>query len=629
MVVLFSFSSLLAQSSKDTLSEVKVIAPNNDRPDDDRVSVYAPGTKVYSIDKRTLDIYQFQNMANLISQQMPVFVKSYGVNSLATLSFRGASAAQSQVYWNGVPIQNASSGIADVSLLPVSLMNKVNVVYGSSSALWGSGNVGGALLVDNDLPEFTDSANVHFGSSGVTGSFHQYKLAVNGGVTTKRLSIDARVFGQSAENDLTYINRGKEQSLDNARLRNGTGLVQLGYKLNNKQVIGLKAWYQDHYREIPPALFESSSVKQQRNRSARFLVEWNRRSEVTPYYAKFSFINDEMEYDDSAVFMHTQNKTQQLYFESGISHIFNSKHRIKLFFPLQYSRMYRVVNNDHKVQERYAVVVAYAGNYLGHKLHVAGQLRGEVVNDNSILLPGINVKYDLLNWLSVNVSAQRTYRVPTLNELYYDPGGNEQLKPEQGWSQSAGYVAKEHISSIGLSVEHSASVYNRKIDDWILWFGGAIWTPHNIASVHSRGVEIENKFTKRIGQLKLHLIANAAYNRSTTVSSYLPGDGSIGKQIPYTPRYNGQLNLGFTFRSFYFNYNHTYTGVRYITTDESFGLDYYDLANLQLKYTMLKDEYSISIISQINNVFDKQYYVVNARPMPGINWLLGFSFNYF
>lgn len=618
----------MAQPLEDSLKTVEITAPNTDKSTDTRVQVYAPGAKVFTFDKRTLDIYQFQNMANLISQQMPVFVKSYGVNSLATLSFRGASAAQSQVYWNGVPIQNAASGIADVSLLPVSMMNRVNVVYGSSSALWGSGNVGGALLVDNDLADFTDSLKSRIGLSAVSGSFGMYNLSLNGGITTKRLSVDVRLLGQTADNDFSYTDtKGQQQKMTNAALRNGVGLFQMGYKLSDDQTIGLKAWYQDHYREIPPALFESASAKQQRNKSARFLFEWNRHSNVTPYYAKVSYINDMMQYDDSSVLLHTDNTTQQLYFEAGMEHIFSTKHRVKLFVPIQNSWMYRKLNDDTKMQTRYAFVTAYTGNYLKGRLHVAGQIRAEVVNNNSILLPGANAKYDALKWLSFNASIQRTYRVPTLNELYYDPGGNEQLKPEQGWAQSVGYEMKDGNSRF--SIKHAASVYNRYMHDWILWFGGAIWTPHNIATVHSRGIESENKLLLRTGAIKWHLGVNLAYNRSTTVASYLHNDGSIGKQIPYTPRYNGQLNFGFTFKKFYINYNHTYTGVRYITTDESFGLAQYDLGNIQAMYTVLLKHSSVNLIAQANNVFDSKYYVVNSRPMPGFNWLFGAVFNYF
>jgi iron complex outermembrane receptor protein len=81
--------------------------------------------------------YQMQSLANLLTQQVPVFVKSYGFNGLATLNFRGSSSAQSAVYWNGIPIQNAALGIADVSTLPVAFMQKVNIVYGGFGCLMG------------------------------------------------------------------------------------------------------------------------------------------------------------------------------------------------------------------------------------------------------------------------------------------------------------------------------------------------------------------------------------------------------------------------------------------------------------------------------------------------------------
>ena len=136
-----------------TLQEVKVRAKRKVM-NDVKTGQFAPGQKIQTIDSATLQQYQQQNIAELISQQLPVFVKSYGVNSLATLSFRGSSAAQSQVLWNGVPLQNAALGLADVSTLPVLLINKVNIVYGGSAALSGSGNVGGALLLENNAPVF-------------------------------------------------------------------------------------------------------------------------------------------------------------------------------------------------------------------------------------------------------------------------------------------------------------------------------------------------------------------------------------------------------------------------------------------------------------------------------------------
>jgi outer membrane cobalamin receptor len=172
LAALLSFSGALGQSTNDTLREVRVKGhKKKNQSADERINTYAPGQKITSIDSVTLQQYQFQSVANLLSQQTPVFIKSYGINALATLSFRGASAAQSQVYWNGVPLQNAALGMSDVSLLPVSLLQRVQVVYGSSAAMWGSGNVGGALVVENEQPYFDTNAKFNHAVSLVNTSW--------------------------------------------------------------------------------------------------------------------------------------------------------------------------------------------------------------------------------------------------------------------------------------------------------------------------------------------------------------------------------------------------------------------------------------------------------------------------
>jgi iron complex outermembrane receptor protein len=212
--------------------------------------------------------------------------------------------------------------------------------------------------------------------------------------------------------------------------------------------------------------------------------------------------------------------------------------------------------------------------------------------------------------------------LPTLEERYYEPGGNLNLKAEQGWSTDIGYAIKtkqEHK----LVFYHDVSLFSRKIQDWIIWFGGAVWTPHNIAEVHSRGVETESRLQYKLPNLTLHMGVNTAYVLATTVQSYVANDGSIGKQIPYSPRYNGQANIGFSYKKIYFNYNHTYTGYRFIAVDESAWLEPYQTGNVQLMYTLQVNNKTLSLSTQCNNVWNEQYTVVSGRPMPGINWLAG------
>ncbi len=624
--MLFSFFIATAQKHTDTLQEIKVKSKRRQQVSaDERINIFSPGQKITTIDSITLQQYRFQSVANLLSQQVPVFVKSYGFNGLATLNFRGASAAQSQVYWNGIPLQNAALGLSDVSLLPVSLLNKVNIVYGGSAALWGSGNIGGALVVENAQPVFDTAIAVRHSGSFVAGSFGQYQLGLQSSVSTARWYVSANVNGQRAENNFAYTdNNDKENKTLNSKLQSGVAMVQAAYKANAKNTLSATAWYQNYYREIPKALFESISVRNQRDRATRLSATWNRDGERTKLYLRAAYIHDYMHYRDSFAQLEPENVTQQVYAEAGIKYRQNPHHQWMLFTPVHISLLERRAKNDVKYQYRYALAAAYRYTAFKEKLQVAANLRGEIINEQSILLPGINAAYNITSWLSVRGNVQRTYRNPTLNELYFDPGGNEQLKPEQGWSKDVGYTVKTNPAN-RLVFLHDLSYFDRKIHNWIIWFGGGIWTPHNIATVHSHGIETENNLQYRTGKWTWHIGLNTSYVLATTEKSNAPNDGSIGKQIPYTPRYNGQANIGFTCKTFHFNYNHTYTGYRFVTVDESQYLLPYNTGNIQLMYGKQLSAFRLQATAQCNNIWNRQYAVVNGRPMPGINWLVGLS----
>jgi vitamin B12 transporter len=593
---------------------------------------FVPGQKVTHIDSITLQQYQAQSVATLLSQQVPVFIKSYGFNGLATLNFRGSSAAQSQVYWNGVPLQNAALGMTDVSTLPVMFMNKVDVAYGGSAALLGSGNIGGAVLLNSEDIHYRPLKSLSV--SGSTGSFGQYSGGLSASMSNAKWHAGIKGLYQYALNNFRFTaNDGSNQKMSNGQLR-GAGLMADVWRLirHNKGAVSAQVWVQHYDRGIPPALFESASVKQQYDQSLRALVLLSPGAN-DKYMVRVisSLIKDEIKYDDEAIALHTNNSVFQYYQKVSVErYLQQGRHHFSLFSPVQIAWMHMPVSNLLKAQNKAAIAGAYEGKYFDNKLNVSASARLETFDTASFvakgthyLLPGANAAYQLLPWLRIRANVQRSYRVPTLNELFYYPGGNTTLKPEQGWSEDAGYTVKHAFGK--LDVFHDVSVFNRNINDWIIWLGGAVWTPHNIAAVHSRGVETENKVTYTTGKWKLHLGLNTAYVLATTTKSYLYNDGSVGKQIPYSPRYNGQLNAGFTYKRLYVNYNHTYTGYRFTVSDESAWLAPYTTGNVQAMYTAYLGKHALQLTAQCNNIWNERYTVVFGRPMPGINFLAGFK----
>lgn len=609
-----------AQQKDTTLKEISVEARRN--PSNDvRVNEFSPGEKIKTIDSATLQQYQMQSMANLLAQQSSVFIKSYSFNGLATLNFRGSSAAQSAVLWNGVPLQNAALGMADVSTIPVTLMSKVNVVYGGSAALWGSGNVGGALLLENEVPVF-DTGRRSLSISGGAGSFSQYMGALKGSTANKKYYFSVNAFGQAAENDFSYTAAtGTRQKMQNGALQSGSLLLHAAVN-DSPLVINAYLWLQQYVRRVPPALFENFSGKKQTDGSLRFLVDWQRKIAKSTLYGKLAFIRDKIQYDDDAIMVNTENSVRQVYMELGWRKKFGRFGQLLLFTPCQFSWMgIGAKDGDTIQQERLGIAGGYEIKAFKERMSLALNARGELIDGKDILLPGGSLSFRLTDWLSLKANVQRTYRTPTLNELYYYPGGNKNLKAEQGLTEDVGYVVKVRVSRF--SVYHELSAFNRDVEDWIYWVGGAIWTPHNIAEVNSRGMETENRVGYTLGNLVLHIGVNTSYVLATTMSSYIYNDGSVGRQIPYTPRYNGQLNVGFEYRGLSVNYNHTYTGYRFTTTDESSYLLPYNTGNLQLMYNRLLRKHELQFIASCNNIWNRKYQVVAERPMPGINWQLG------
>ena len=67
--------------------------------------------------------------------------------NLATLSIRGSNANQTQLFWNGIPVNSATLGLSDMSLFPVDFINTISIMKGGASLSNGSGGIGGAVCL--------------------------------------------------------------------------------------------------------------------------------------------------------------------------------------------------------------------------------------------------------------------------------------------------------------------------------------------------------------------------------------------------------------------------------------------------------------------------------------------------
>ena len=223
-------------------------------------------------------------------------------------------------------------------------------------------------------------------------------------------------------------------------------------------------------------------------------------------------------------------------------------------------------------------------------------------------------------------SVSRNYRFPTLNDLYFLPGGNPGLNSEQGVAYEAGLsfaVGKEGACTLS----GSASWYDQHIDDWILWLPTAkgFFSPVNIKKVHAYGVEIRADLAAALTrELKINLNGTFSWAPSINEGEPMsPADRSVGKQLPYEPEYSATATGRLSWRSWGLLYQFCYYSERYTMSSNDITLTGrltpYLMSNLSLEKGLSLRWADLTLKGTVNNLFNEEYLSVLSRPMPRMN----------
>ena len=229
-ILLFLLGSIpglcISQKLTDTIaiSEFEVAAT--------KVSVEAPYKKQI-LGSSILGHYQCGKLSDMLLNETPVFVKSYGSGSLASLSIRGTGASHTQLFWNGISITSPILGQNDFSLLPVTTFDEAEIHYGMSSLEDGSGGLGGSLQLNN-------AENWNNKLKGVINiglaSFGNYSGNGRVDVGNEKFQLQSGFSANSAKNNFEYTNIAVEgnpkEKQENGELTQFNFFQNLYYKAN-------------------------------------------------------------------------------------------------------------------------------------------------------------------------------------------------------------------------------------------------------------------------------------------------------------------------------------------------------------------------------------------------------------
>lgn len=590
------------------------------------------------------------NLSDLLSGSGLMTLKSYSPGGLATTSLRGANSMQTPVFWNGINLQNINNNTVDLSLVPSFLFDYASVSPGGTSAAFGNGAIGGAIQVNSWA---FGRINGYFVSEpyfktrlvSETGSFGTYMNGIQLGYGKQKWHFDVRTYRQQAKNNFTYQNAALTgnpvEELQHANFLQHGALFKAAYRSTDfNKFLGLQVWVQETQREIPPTMLQSENKSTQQDYALRILLE-GQRSYNDPnklLQAQLAVIHEGLLYDPGYSLQTSNTDAWRGILTATYTRYFNH-HKRKLLQGANLKSGIMLTGSTSKVTEfipetqqlRSAAFVSYS-KYLRSDDEFNITIRQELVNDEPVDPVG-NIWYYfvLKDWIAFRACVSHNYRVPTFNDLYWRPGGNPDLEAETSWTEELSVELGKKWNRTAVS--YSVTGYNRSVKNMITWVPlAAYWSPVNVAEVWSRGVEHRFRFTHSMSWVKITVLANVDYVRSTYEKSEITNDVSIGKQLIYVPAWFGSGSITLDAKGIFITYSQSYTDLRFTTRDHVEWLPAYSIGNAAVGYSFDPKkngkERTINVFFRCNNIADVQYQAVAWRPMPGRNYAVGLSITF-
>jgi outer membrane receptor protein involved in Fe transport len=623
--------TLLAQPAPDTihLPEVKIFHQES----------FVKQVYSYSeLDSVTLNQPLNNSLSDILSRHSTIYVKSTGRGTLSTVSFRGTDASHTRICWNGLTINSPMLGQTDLSLIPALFLDNVSLYHGGSSLINSPGGIGGVIALDNK-PLWNDKNS--FSIISEIASFGTYETFGRLELKKNKFILKSRAFYNYSDNDYQFYNRSvipsKKQRLQNSQYSMYGYLQELYFRTKKDDVFSAKIWLQHADRNIPqPISREGSEIKEnQSDGNIRSVFNWKHYGKKGELEITSGIISDKIIYtiaqpSDGNITLDSRSSENGFLNRADYSVKLNPKTGLSTQIIYNY---YNASISEEISSEGYRAIRSELSVMTGinrefrNRFSTYFLLRSELINRDFIpLMPSTGLSMKILNnqelYLKTNLS--RNYNAPGLNDLYWVPGGNPRLKPEESYTAD---IALDFNRLTDFFIfKSNITVYLSRINDWIIWSPTEYqyWAPENVAHVFSRGLEFRFKTITEINTVKIIFQGN--YNLCKTTNS-------DNRQLIYIPVHNINSWGGLIFKGYQLNYQVSYISRRYTQTDSEesnseITLEPYMITNISMGKELTMHKCRLNFNFSVENLFNKDYQVVLARPMPGRNYslLLGISF---
>jgi len=621
-LIILSLSSLQLNSQYsflcDTLKIQEVIISRK------QISSEQPGFKFYNIDSLQLKDYLLSSLTEVLNENTSLTIKNYGSGGSATSSFRGTFAGHTKVTWNGININDPMLGQSDFSLIPSGLVDNVMVSFGGASMDLGNGAIGGIINLENE-PKWKSQTLVDFASGA--GSFKRYSELVKVSTGSEHFQSVTKGYFSSSKNDFSYLDtEALPEQLWKKREHSQTGqkgFMQELYFRKSEDVLSARFWYESTSRDLPGSTLYEYAGEKQNDESFRSLVNYDFVKGKKQYFTSAAWMVTNLDYSSQLYSINSKNTVKTLVLKSGMTIPVNEYTRFKIVLSNELNSV-ESNNYSNNTRRNNASLTLSAERKKGERFSAVILLR-ETLDDKSFLIPDYSAGFEYRvisgeeHFLKLNFS--RNSKIPSLNDLFWNPGGNPNLKNEYAYSYEIGYKLDHKVSQT-ITLSSEVDYFNNYIRDMIQWIPGtsSFWVTENIGSVNSSGFESLLSAKYRRNDLSVNLNAGYSYTLAKEINS--TSAENIGKQLIYIPKnyINSRLYLGY--KHIYAILGTNFTGRTFTTSDNTGFLKAYNRTNITGGVKLNFNENFIDISFKIENAFNVSYQTIAYYPQPGRTYFL-------
>ena len=142
------------------------------------------------------------SLTSLLNYNTVIYFKENGLGMVSSPSFRGTTAQQTAVVWNGININSQLLGQTDFNTISTRSYNSIDVKAGGGSVVYGSGAIGGTIHLNNDLKfanTFKNNLEIFYGDFNTLSAVYGITAATN------KWSTNASFTRNSSNNDFKFI----------------------------------------------------------------------------------------------------------------------------------------------------------------------------------------------------------------------------------------------------------------------------------------------------------------------------------------------------------------------------------------------------------------------------------------